>query len=434
MTDQTQLDNPKTIRDWAFFDWANSSYSLVIVVAIFPAYFLAATDENLTFLGIPTSNSALLAYSVTIAYTVVALLMPALAGIADFGGRKQFFMRIFTTIGSAACIAMFFFTKGSVHIGFWTYVVATIGYAGGVVFNNSYLPEIASEKNLDAASAKGFTYGYLGSIILLIINLLWITFWEKLGLPSEAFAIRLAFLSVGIWWFAFAQIAFRSLPRDRPGALPVGVLVKKGWAQLADVFKNLRLHGQLKKYLFSFFFYNAGVQTVLFLASAFAKAELNFDTSHLILLILLLQLVAIAGAWFFSKISTKKGNKPAIMMMLAIWAAICLTASFVQNGAQFYLLAVAVGMVMGGIQSLSRSTYAKLLPENTPNTASWFSFYDVVEKVSVIFGTLTFGLLDQITGSMRNSVLALGVFFIVAMVILTTVSIERGSEKTAKTV
>ncbi len=421
----TQLDNPKTIRAWAFFDWANSSYALVIVVAIFPAYFLGATEENMTFLGIETTNSALLAYSVSVAYAVVALLMPALAGIADYGGRKLFFMRIFTTVGSVSCILMFFFTKGWVHIGFWTYVVATIGFAGGLVFNNAFLPEIASEKNLDKASAQGFTFGYLGSVILLIINLLTITFWEKLGLPSEVFAVRLAFLSVGIWWFGFAQITFRGLPADRPATLPIMVLVKKGWAQLVDVFGKVRLHGQLKKFLWSFFFYNAGVQTVLFLASAFAKSELHFDTTHLILLILLLQLVAVAGAWLFSKMSAKKGNKTAIMSMLIIWTGICATAYFVQNGAQFYALAVAVGLVMGGIQSLSRSTYAKLLPENTSSTASWFSFYDVVEKLSVIFGTLSFGIIDQVTGSMRNSVLALALFFVVAMMVLATVRVER---------
>ncbi len=425
MTHPTRpLDDPKTIRSWAFFDWANSAYSLVIVVAIFPAYFLAATDERLTFLGIPTTNSALLAYSVSIAYAFVALLMPALAGIADFGGRKQLFMRLFTTIGSAACVAMFFFTKGWVQIGFWTYVVATVGYAGGVVFNNAYLPEIASEKNLDAASARGFTYGYLGSVILLVANLLWITFWEQLGLPSEAFAIRLAFLSVGLWWFGFSQIPFRGLPPDRRDTLPMGELVKKGWAQLVSVFRQLAAHGQLKRFLWSFFFYNAGVQTVLFLASAFAKSELKFDTTQLILLSLLLQLVAVAGAMFFSKISERKGNKAALLMMLAVWVGICFTAYLIQNGGQFYLLAVAVGMVMGGIQSLSRSTYAKLLPEATASTASWFSFYDVVEKISVIFGTMTFGLLDQMTGSMRNSVLALALFFVVAMVLLSTVRVS----------
>ena len=421
----TDLDNPKTIRSWAFFDWANSSYSLVIVVAIFPAYFLNATDHDLTFLGFQTTNSALLAYSVSLAYAFVALLMPALAGIADYGGRKMFFMRMFTTIGSVACAAMFFFTKGLVHIGFWAYVIATIGYAGGVVFNNAYLPKIASEKNLDAASAKGYTFGYIGSIILLILNLLWITFWEPLGFPDKAVAIRLAFLSVGLWWFGFAQIPFRGLPADRPGEVPLLVLVKKGWAQLLEVFGEMQHHAQVKKYLMSFFFYNAGVQTVLFLASAFADNELHFDTTHLILLILLLQFVAIGGAWVFSKVSDRKGNKASIMAMLMVWTAICFTAYLVQNGTQFYLLAIAVGLVMGGIQSLSRSTYAKLLPENTLNTASWFSFYDVVEKVSVIFGTLTFGILDQVTGSMRNSVLALAVFFVIAMIVLTSVTIER---------
>jgi MFS transporter, UMF1 family len=421
----TQLDNPKTIRAWAFFDWANSSYSLVIVVAIFPAWFLSSTPENLTFFGMPMTNSSLLAYSITVAYLVVALLMPALAGIADYGGRKKFFMRIFTMVGSAACVSMYFFTKGSVQLGFWSYVIATIGFAGGMVFNNAYLPEIASEKNLDSTSAKGFAYGYIGSVILLIINLLCITFWQEIGLPDKTVAIRLSFLSVGIWWFLFSQIPLAGLPADRPETLPTGDLVKKGWAELVGVFQELRLHSQLKRFLLAFFFYNAGVQTVLFLASAFADKELKFDTNQLILLILLLQLVAIGGAWIFSKISAKFGNKTSILWMLGVWAAICATAYFVISIPQFYALAVAVGLVMGGIQSLSRSTYSKMLPENTQKTASWFSFYDVVEKLSVIFGTLSFGILDQMTGSMRNSVLALGVFFVIAMVIFARVRVAR---------
>lgn len=419
------IDNPQVIRRWAFFDWANSSYALVIVVAIFPAYFLEATDENLTFFGLPTTNSALLAYSVSFAYFVVMLLLPALAGIADYGGKKKFFMRWFTGIGSLACVLMFFFTKGNVQLGFWTYVVATIGFAGGMVFYNAFLPEIASEKNLDRTSALGFSMGYIGSIILLIINLLCITFWEKSGFATEATAVRTAFLAVGIWWFAFSRYALAGLPADRPNDQPLAVFVRKGWAELVAVFRAVRQNGNLLTFLAAFLFYNAGVQTVLFLASAFAKKELRFETSQLILVILILQVVAIFGATIFSRLSDKKGNKLSLFVMLVIWTGVCLAAYFVKTGLDFYLLAGAVGLVMGGIQSLSRSTYAKLLPENTRQTASYFSFFDVVEKASVIFGTLVFGLLDQLTGSMRYSVLALGLFFVISLVILIKVRIQR---------
>ncbi len=422
-----QKNDPKTIRSWALFDWANSSYALVIVVAIFPAYFLAMTPERLTFLGVETTNSALLAYAVSVAYAIVMILMPALAGIADYGGRKKFFMRIFTIAGSAACAWMFFFTKDWVHTGFWTYVVATVGFAGGMVFYNAFLPEIVTEDRLDMASARGFIMGYIGSVLLLVGNLACITYWDKLGFADEGQAVRSAFLTVGIWWFVFSQISLWGLPNDRPSSEKLSVLAQKGWAELVGAFHRARASRSILGFLGSFFFYNAGVQTVIFLATAFAKTELNFETSQLILTVLILQFVGIAGAWLFSKLSQKKGNFFAIVAMLVIWAAICAAASTVTTEIQFYATAFFVGLVMGGIQSLSRSTFAKLLPENTTETASFFSFYDVVEKGSVIFGTAAFGLIDQITGSMRGSVLALGVFFLIGLGILVFFRPLRGT-------
>lgn len=419
-----ELDNPKTINAWALFDWANSSFALVITVAVFPAYFLAVTDDVITIFGFEMFNSTLFAYAISFAYLVIALLSPLLSGIADYGGKKKFFLKLFTTVGALGCISLFFF-RGNETLGLGTvgFMLGLIGFAGGLVFYNSYLPEIASEKNYDRVSAKGFAYGYIGSILLLVVNLLMLQKPEWFGLPEEGtLAARISFLMVGLWWIGFAQIPFKRLPAD-PTDKPQSKLIQKGIAELKRVWQAIKLQHNTKFFLFSFFCYSAGVQTVLFLASTFAEKELEFAGSDLIILVLILQLLAVVGAYLFAKLSEIKGNKISLITMLIIWTFICVTAYFVYNKLQFYLVAAGVGMVMGGIQSLSRSTYSKLLPTTTKDTTSYFSFYDVLEKVAIILGTFLFGFFEMITGSMRNSVLMLGVFFIASILIILKIKI-----------
>ncbi|TAK46545.1 MAG: MFS transporter [Saprospiraceae bacterium] len=425
-TNTTALKNdPKTINGWALFDWANSAYALVITVAIFPGYFLAVTDDHFTLLGISMTDSALYAFAVSAAYLLIALASPLLSGIADYGGRKKWFLKLFTSIGSLACISMWFFTgMNTLPLGITSFILATIGFAGGLVFYNAYLPIISTEDQYDQVSAKGFSYGYIGSVILLVVNLGMITFHEELGFSGQSIAVRLAFVMVGLWWLGFAQIPFRRLPADAFVKSEEN-LVRKGYLELKKVWRSLQKLAMAKRFLVSFFFYNAGVQTVLFLASTFAINELKFGATDLIILILILQLVAICGAYLFAKVSDWRGNKFSIIVMLFIWIAICVTAYLVITKLQFYLLAGAVGMVMGGIQSLSRSTYSKLIPENTPDTTSYFSFYDVLDKVSTMMGTFGFGIV-QLTGGMRSAVLALTVLFLVGLVALWRVRIVRG--------
>lgn len=419
-----ELDNPKTITGWALFDWANSSFALVITVAIFPAYFLAVTDDVIRIFGIEMFNSTLFAYAISLAYLIIALLSPLLSGIADYGGKKKFFLKLFTTAGSLGCISLFFF-RGTETLALGTvgFMLGLIGFAGGLVFYNSYLPEIASESNYDRVSAKGFAYGYIGSILLLVVNLLMLQKPSWFGLPEEGtLAARISFLMVGLWWIGFAQISFRRLPDDPPNK-PQTKLVQRGIEELKKVWAAIKQQHNTKYFLFSFFCYSAGVQTVLFLASTFAEKELKFAGSDLIILVLILQLVAVVGAYLFAKISDWKGNKISLILMLLIWTLICITAYFVYNKIQFYLVAAGVGLVMGGIQSLSRSTYSKLIPTTTQDTTSYFSFYDVLEKVAIILGTFLFGFFEMITGSMRNSVLMLGVFFILSIVIILRIRI-----------
>lgn len=418
-------NNPRTINAWAFFDWANSAYALVITVAIFPGYFLELTNDTVNVLGFRMSDSTLYAWSIALAYLIIALLSPILSGIADYGGSKKAFLRFFTTLGALACISLLFFTgMKTLWVGVLCFILATIGFAGGIVFYNAFLPLIATEERYDDVSAKGFSFGFIGSVILLLVNLVVIMKYEWFGFSDGLRAVPTAFVMVGLWWIGFAQIPLRRLPEERLVRVRTN-LVRKGYDELRKAWRSLRKDRNTVAFLVSFFCYNAGVQAVLFLASTFAEKELNFSSTGLIVLVLILQIVAIGGAWASAKLSGKKGNKFSIMLMLIIWTGICIVGYFVQTGADFYFLAAAVGLVMGGIQSLSRATYAKFLPENTPDTASYFSFYDVMDKVSTVMGTFVFGFVEQITGGMRNSVMALAIFFIISVIVLGTVTVRR---------
>ncbi|MDX1667407.1 MAG: MFS transporter, partial [Saprospiraceae bacterium] len=398
---QRRLNDPKVINAWALFDWANSAFALVITVAIFPAYFAAVTDDTIHMLGMDISNSSLYAFAISASYLTIAAFSPLLSGIADYGGRKKFFLQFFTVLGSLSCLSLFFFkSMDQLAIGTLGFILAMIGFAGGLVFYNSYLPEITTEDRYDRVSARGFSFGYIGSVLLLISNLIIISNYEWLGLPSEGFATRLAFVMVGLWWIGFALIPFYYLPPD-PDGKPTTRLLSKGMEELKKVWRAAQYQPNVKRFLIAFFCYSAGVQTVLFLAATFAEKELQFDTSQLIIVILILQIIAIGGAYLFARISDWRGNKFSLISMLLIWTAICLFAYFVQTSLQFYFVAGFVGLVMGGIQSLSRSTYSKLIPPKTKDTTSYFSFYDVLEKVAIVVGTFGFGFIDQLTGSMR---------------------------------
>ena len=419
------LNDKKVLTGWAFFDWANSAYFLVISTAIFPLYFSSITDETVRFLGSELDTGTLYSYSVSFAYLCIAILSPILSGVADYGGRRMFFLKVFTILGSVACIGLFFFkSAGMIWYGTLAFVVATIGAAGGIVFYNAYLPEIATEDMYDRVSARGYAYGYIGSVLLLIFCLFMIQKPEVFGITNSTLPARISFVLVGVWWIGFAQITFRRLPKDHPlkGAHRY---VKRGLHELRNVWEDIRGEVDIKRFLYAFFFYSAGVQTVIYLASLFAAEELGFEGSELILTILILQLVAILGAYLFAWVSTLLGNKASLMIQLVIWTLICLGAYFVQEKLHFYVLAGMVGMVLGGIQSLSRSTYSKLLEDRKEDLTSYFSFYDVLFKLSIIAGAFIFGFVNEVTGGMRMSVLALAVFFIVGMILLSIVRIEK---------
>ncbi len=421
-----ELDNKKVIRAWAFFDWANSSYSLVISTAIFPIYYIAVAPDRLYILGLEVSNSALYSFSISFAYILIAIIAPILGGMADYGNRRLYFLRLFTTLGSAACLCLFFFHSAvMVWLGTIAFIISTIGFAGSLIFYDAFLPSIASVENYDKVSAKGYAFGYFGSVLLLIVILAMSQQPQWFGLPEESsLPYRIGFVLVALWWFGFAQYSFKYLPKD-PDQSTKFHLLKNGYKELQSVIRDLRPQTDLKKYLLSFFFYSAGVQTVIYLATVFAEKELNFDSSELIMTVLLLQLVAIIGAYLFADIARRRGTRPAILSMILIWMAICFSAYFVETKITFFVLAFFVGLVLGGIQSSSRAGYSKLIPGQEKDLNSYFSFYDLLYYLSIVFGTFAFGAIDNITGNLRYSVLMLAVFFVIAFLVLWTVKIPR---------
>lgn len=431
MNDNTgfKRNDPKVINGWALFDWANSAYALTIAVAIFPAYFEETTPNVVSVFGIEMFNTTLFAVAVALSYLIIAILSPVLSGIADSSGRKKFFLKFFTTIGSLACISLFFFTgDNDLAVGTLGFMLATIGFAGSLVFYNSYLPEIVTEDLYNRVSARGFAFGYAGSVLLLIVNLIVLLNPGWFGMESGGtLPARLAFLTVGLWWIGFAQISFRRLPKDHKARF-TGKMLTKGFGELRKVWQSVKQARNIKFFLLSFFFYSAGVQTVLSLASLFAKVEMKMETSELIIVILLLQILGLAGAYLFARLSDHIGNKAGLLIMLVMWTFICIAGFFVFEKWQFYALAAGVGLVMGGVQSQSRATYSKLLPEKTADTTSYFSFYDVLEKAATALGSFSFAFTGQLSGGMRYSILALAVFFMVGLVVLTTVKVKHVRE------
>lgn len=420
--------NKKIIRAWAMYDWANSSYSLVITSALFPIYFHAITttpeSNTVRFLGRNFNSDSLQTYAISIAFLVIAAINPLLSSIADYSGNKKKFMYFFSTLGAVACSSLFFFTSlDTLWIGVFGVVLAAIGYAGSIVFYNAFLPEIAEPEDQDKVSAKGFAMGYIGSSLLLIFSLTMILFPDWYGGISSGMATRIAFMLVGMWWFGFAQYTFHYLPNNVYNRKPEGKFVRNGYRELKKVWNELKHTSRLKTFLLSFFFYNMGVQTVMYVATLFGDGELHLSSSILIAIILIIQFVAIGGAYLFSTLSRRFGNITSLCISLFIWVLICIGAYFcdkkygVDEQTMFIILAAVVGLVMGGVQSLSRSTYSKILPE-TIDHASYFSFFDVCDKLGTVLGTFAFGFINEQTGSMRNSIIVLASFFIIGLFLL----------------
>ena len=421
----------KLINAWAFYDWANSVYSLVIASAVFPIYYQAlfssAGINSITIFGGEIRSTPLITYTTAAAFVIISLLVPILSGIADFVGNKKVFMKFFCYLGAFSCMGLYFFSLENILVSLLLYFLALVGFWSSWVFYNSYLPDVAFPEQQDRLSAKGFSLGYIGSVILLLFNLAMIMMPDTFGLGDDGaakiLAMKYSFISVGIWWIVFSQYTFYYLPKGNKSNNKISWrILLDGFKELRGVYQSLSENLVLKRYLSAFFVYSIAVQTVMLVAAYFGEQEINWGdddqkTIGLISSILIIQLVAIVGAQLTSKASEKYGNVTTLIVINGIWALICIVAFFITSPLQFYATAGFVGMVMGGIQALSRSTYSKFLPE-TKDTASYFSFYDVSEKIGIVIGMLIYGIIDQLTGSMRNSILFLVVFFIIGALLL----------------
>lgn len=462
-----QLNDPKQIRAWCMYDWANSVYNLSITTAVFPIYYDSITRSaaiargaspdadvyHVELFGREIVSSAAYSYTLSVAYLLVSFVTPLLSGVADYGGLKKRMLGIFALIGALSCASMYWVTPETVGLSLALFLLAAFGWAGSIIYYNSFLPEIVTEDRYDEVSAKGYAYGYTGSIVLLILQLVVILFPGLIfdvegktasliaqGLPElvaqeealsyfKGMATRYAFVTVGIWWIGFAQLTLWKLPKEKAlGDLHSGLLAN-GFRELKKVWVELRSQPKIKMYLLAFFFTSAGLQTVMYLATLFGSDELKLGTEKLIATVLTIQFIGIAGAFLFSKISSKIGNIHTLLIGIFVWLGICIAAYLVKSEYQFYALAAVVGTVMGGMQALLRSTYAKLIPDETPNHASYFSFYDVTEKLAIVFGTFAFGFINELTGTMRNSALSLAIFFVLGILLMRRIpnfKIHRG--------
>ena len=418
---------------WAFYDWANSVYSLVIASAVFPIFYGALFSkygiETVSVFDSQIRSTPLITYTTAAAFLVVAFLSPLLSGIADYVGNKKKFMKFFCYLGALSCMGLYFFSLENIYLSLFTYFLALVGFWGSLVFYNSYLPDVAFKEQQDSLSAKGFSLGYIGSVFLLLFNLVMILKPELFGISGDDASIqamKISFITVGMWWIGFSQYSFYYLPSGTKSSKKVNKnVILNGFRELKQVQKSLSDNTQLKRFLIAFFVYSMAVQTVMLVATYFGEQEINWGGSDkktlgLISSILIIQLVAVLGSFLTSSASSRFGNIVTLIFINCIWLVLCIVAYFVTQPLEFYITAGFVGLVMGGIQTLSRSTYSKFLPD-TKDTTSYFSFFDVAEKIGIVVGMLVYGFVDQITGSMRNAILFLVLFFIVGVILLLRV-------------
>jgi len=423
----------KLLNAWAFYDWANSVYTLTIASSIFPIFYSSlfiSEIKNIQAFGMEFKSTALITFVTAFTFLVVAFTSPILSGIADYVGNKKNFLKFFCYIGSAGCIGLYWFdiSPEGIHLSLLFYFMGLIGYWGSLVFYNSYLPDIAFEEQQDTVSAKGFSMGYIGSVLLLIVNLVMVMSQDDGAAKMQM--MRYSFITVGIWWALFSQYSFYWLPKGTSSGHKVTrAVVFNGLKELKLVWKQLKQDLRLKRYLYAFFVFSMAVQTIMLVAVYFGEEEIAWGgdeakTIGLIGSILLIQLIAILGAFLTSRASGKYGNIKTLIVVNAIWMCLCVYAYFMKTPMQFYIAASIVGLVMGGIQALARSTYSKFLPE-TDDTTSYFSFYDVAEKIGIVFGMVVFATIDQVTGSMRNAILILFIFFLFGIILLFRVPNNR---------
>jgi UMF1 family MFS transporter len=449
IADLEPLARRKEQRAWYWYDWANSAYVTTIGTVLFAPYLISVAEQaacgfvgdadrpckaDLSVLGLAVSPGSLVAYVVTIATIVSALVLPVVGAAADRSPRKKQIMAGFAWTGSLAAGCMFFVTGSNWELGAALLFVANICLGSSLVVYDAILCEISTPDERDRVSSRGWALGYLGGGLLLAVNLAVVTMHDALGM-STGLAVRVSLLSAAVWWAAFTLIPYRGI-RNRPavGVVPEqGNLVRQSFGQLFTTLKDLRNYPVTLTFLLAYLFYNDGIQTVIVSASTYGEKQLGFETSVLIATILLVQFVAFGGALLFGKAAERWGSKRVILVGLVVWMCVVTAAYFLpeKNVALFLVLAVGIGLVMGGTQALSRSFFSLLIPRG--REAEYFSLYQAAERGTSWFGTLVFGLVHQWTDSYRPAIFALILFFVVGGALLARVDVREGIREAGNT-
>jgi UMF1 family MFS transporter len=440
-TAQAMVNDRREIYGWAMYDWANSAFSTTVGTVFLGPYIasLAAeaakfnADGLARFLGIPVAPDSFLPYCISLSVGLQVLFLPILGAIADYSHMRKRMMQIFATIGAIATILMFFITANLWWLGGVLFIFANLAFGAAIVFYNAYLPDIASEDQRDRVSSYGWAMGYLGGGLLLVLNLAFFMFSDKLGVP-KGLAIRINLASAGLWWLGFSFITWSRLrARHTARPLPAGEgYVKAGFKQLGRTFREIKHFPETLKFLLAYFLYNDGIQTVIAVASTFAAAPLirgglEMDQNTLIVVILMIQFVALFGALLWGRLANRIGAKMSIIVSLIIWLAVVVFATFGLRGetriTQFFILGIFIALVMGGSQAISRSLFSQMIPAG--KEAEFYSFYEVSERGTSWTGPLIFGLANQAFLNLRAGIFVLIIYFVAGLVILPFVNVKK---------
>ncbi len=443
-TETPKINDKREIFGWAMYDWANSAFSTTVGTVFLGPYVasLAANAASLSpdkmahFLGIPVAADSFFPYCISFSVLGQVFFLPIMGAIADYSHRRKQMMQLFATIGAIATILMFFVTAPLWWLGGVLFIIANLAFGASIVFYNSYLPDIASEDQRDRVSSFGWAMGYLGDGLLLVLNLILYLLGPKIGIPKEL-AIRVNLASAGVWWLTFSFFTWSRLrSRQAVKQLPKGeTYARAGFRQLWSTLKEIGNFPETLKFLLAYFLYNDGIQTIIAISSTFAAAPLirggvGMDQSTLIIVILMIQFMAFAGALLWGKLAGWVGAKRSIIISLVIWAGVTIYAYFGLTGPnrvlEFFILGVFIAIVLGGSQAISRSLYAQIIPAG--KQAEYYSFYEISDKGTSWFGPLLFGLVNQLTGSLRPAILSLIAFFIIGLIILPFVNVKKAMD------
>jgi UMF1 family MFS transporter len=412
----------KTINTWCMYDWANSAFATTIMGALFPPFYRALVIES----GLAENTAtAYWGYTTSIALLVIALIAPVLGAIADYTGGKKRYVAFFAGLGILSTAAFVFIGTDTWLLASILYIGGNLGFAGANVFYESLLPHIAKKDDIDQISTKGYALGYVGGGILLVINVLWFMKPEWFGMPGQAFALRASFFSVSVWWGLFSIPLLRQVP-EPPAASetdPTINPIKAGFSRLATTFREVTRYRQLLIFLIAFWIYNDGIGTIIKMATAYGD-EIGLELTDMTIALIMTQFVGIPFSFLFGTLAKKLGTKRSILLALGVYTLISLAGYFMQTATHFYILAFLVGTVQGGSQALSRSLYGAIVPKH--KTAEFFGFFSTSSKFAGIAGPLLFGIVSQIAGQSRLSIVSLIVFFTVGGLLLTRVDVEEG--------